>query len=151
MTVIPVSPRLIVSVLTVPHCLPSSLCSTTGWCHFFSTVHLLTCAIVVFLTSFLLLWTHFLQSMPPFRWSSWFGSGYLANERRRVRGGSDPHIFVGRNIPPTLIRWHNVTFHVCSTRGGLASGQASLWLVYVHEFFADFFFSTSLNIWFFST
>lgn len=56
-------------------------------------------------------------------------------------GGLGSHIFVGRNIPPTLIRWHNVTFHVCSTRGGPASGQASSWHVYAHEFVADFFFS----------
>lgn len=42
-----------------------------------------------------------------------------------VWGGSDPHIFVGRNIPPTLIRWHNVTFHVYCTRDVPTSGQTS--------------------------
>lgn len=144
MTVIPVSPRPIVCILTVLCCLPSlhnrlmPLLLLHRRCS-----HL--CSRILDPSRLLLLRTPIFGRCPRFGGLDsfqviWRMSGV-------VWGGSDPHIFVGRNIPPTLIRWHNVTFHVYCTRDVPTSGQTSSWLVRVHEFFVEFSFFTILNFW----
>lgn len=124
MTVIPVWPRLIVSVLTVLRCLPSfappladatssppstflpvRLCSWPHFC-FSGNVFAVDATVpVVFLSRFRLFG----------EWAAWGG------------GLGSPHI-CRTKYPSHFNTLHNVTFHVCCTRGVPTSGQASSWL-----------------------
>lgn len=148
MTVIPVSPRPIVCILTVLCCLPSlhnRLVPLLLLLHRRCSQPVLSYSWPV--PPLAAQDAYFRSFRPRFgRLDSfqviWRVSGVVV-----AWGDSDPHIFVGRNIPPTLIRWHNVTFHVYCTRDVPTSGQTSSWLVRGHEFFVEFSFFTSLNFW----